>query len=295
ELRSIEGLELRRLDPARLLGGIRSENLGLDDIYGQLTQPAGRANVLRAAILRSEGGIYLDMDTITVAELGPLAQQAGAFVGLEHIALPHAVRASKNPFVWAAAVGRRGVRDAFRRLPHGWRGFRRIERFYPAAANNAVLASAPEHPLLVRLTQAMLELDEATRLRRFALGTHLLQRVLAVGTESDVRQLDARYFYPLGPEISEHWFRMTERAPAVDEVLFPETLVVHWYASVRTANVVPLIDRAYVEQNAGRQLFSALALRVLRADAGPAGGAASSGAAAASPSGGAASPSGGAA
>jgi hypothetical protein len=68
-----------------------------------------------------------------------------------------------------------------------------------------------------------------------------------------------RVFYPLGPEISEHWFRKVSSAD-LNDVLWPETLLVHWYASVRTKHILPLIDPAYVRQNAKTQLFSALAL-----------------------------------
>ena len=95
------------------------------------------------------------------------------------------------------------------------------------------------------------------------MGTHLLQRVLGSADPTWVRVLPPAVFYPLGPEISEHWFRMRERLPDLEQVILPETLVVHWYASVRTEQIVPSIDRAYVERHRREQLFSALAARVL--------------------------------
>jgi len=138
-----------------------------------------------------------------------------------------------------------------------------VERFYPAAANNAVFGCTAGHPFVSELTLAMLALDPASRRRRFALGTHLLQRVLGSADPTWVRVLPPAVFYPLGPEISEHWFRMRERLPDLEQVILPETLVVHWYASVRTEQIVPSIDRAYVERHRREQLFSALAARVL--------------------------------
>jgi hypothetical protein len=258
ELSRLEGLELRRLDVDALLAPIRGETISLLEVYRELDKPAARANVLRAAILLNEGGVYLDADTLTVRDFRPLLSSVGAFVGQEHIALPFTVRSTKNPFVLGLALTRRTARDFFRRLPNGWRGFRKLERLYPAAVNNAVLGASAGHPFLKRLTRAMLELDPSQRSRRFSLGTHLLQRVVAREVEPDMRVLDARYFYPLGPEISEHWFRHYDRPAPVDEVLFPETLVVHWYASVRTAHVVPLIDADYIASHANHQLFSSL-------------------------------------
>jgi hypothetical protein len=70
-------------------------------------------------------------------------------------------------------------------------------------------------------------------------------------------------FYPLGPEISRHWFDVRAAAPLA-RVLSPETHVVHWYGSVRTRLLTSRIDPDYVRAHAGRQLFSELALPFAR-------------------------------
>ena len=93
---------------------------------------------------------------------------------------------------------------------------------------------------------------------RFALGTHLLQDAVSRHTGL-IEVHPAPVFYPLGPEISEHWFRSV-RKPKLDAVLSPATRVVHWYASVRTRDLVPQVDPDWVRAHADRQLFSALAL-----------------------------------
>ena len=68
-------------------------------------------------------------------------------------------------------------------------------------------------------------------------------------------------FYPLGPEMSRHWFHLRAgRARDLQRVLLPETRVVHWYSSADSGRVTARIDPAYVRDNAERQLFSALAL-----------------------------------
>jgi hypothetical protein len=240
----------------------------LEASYRELDAPAARANVLRAAILAARGGVYLDLDTVTIRSLEPLRRAHGAFCGEERVVWPATVRRSKSPFVHAGGLARAGVRELCRVLPDGWRRFRSIESHYPAAANNAVLAATPGHPFVRRLLANMIGVPVERRTVRFALGTHLLQDTLAHAREPDLCVLPPPVFYPLGPEISHHWFRERESMPKLDEVIGDETLVVHWYASVRTQQLIPRIDAQYVKAHAERQLFSALALPLLD-DGGP--------------------------
>ncbi|HLT38568.1 MAG TPA: glycosyltransferase [Enhygromyxa sp.] len=266
ELIEIPGFEARRLDTAALdsmFAALGRDGERLATIFIQLRAPAARANLLRALILAIEGGVYLDLDTVTVRSLEPLRRAHGAFCGEEHLVWPAALRRASGLGVRATALARSGVRDLHRRLPGGWRSFRRLEHLYPTAANNAVLGAVPGHPFVQRLIDGMLAVPEHRRLVRFALGTHLLQDTLARGREDDLAVLPPRAFYPLGPEISEHWFRIRRELPPLEQVIGADTLVVHWYASVRTRTIVPRIDAAYVREQADRQLFSALALRVL--------------------------------
>lgn len=266
ELLALPGFEPRRIDASaldRLFALLGRDGERLATLYIQLRAPAARANLLRALILAIEGGVYLDLDTITIRSLAPLRRAHGAFCGEEHLVWPASLRRARGLPVRAQALARSGVRDLHRRLPGGWRSFRRFEHLYPTAANNAVLGAEPGHPFVRRLIDGMLAVPESRRLVRFALGTHLLQDTLARRREPDLAVLPPPVFYPLGPEISEHWFRIRRRLPAIDEVIGEETLVVHWYASVRTQKVVPRIDAAYVREHADRQLFSALALPLL--------------------------------
>jgi hypothetical protein len=260
ELLALPGFEARPIDAAALFGPEHGE---LAAIYAQLTAPAARANVLRAALLAREGGVYLDLDTITLRSLDALRREHGAFCGQERVVWPAAVTRSKSVGQHAAAFARAGVRELHRVLPHGWRHFRRIESLYPAAANNAVLAAEPGHPFARRLLDNMQRVPSSRRLVRFALGTHLLQDTLAEHREVDLAVLPPEVFYPLGPEISQHWFRVRRGVHPLDDVVTPETLVVHWYASVRTQQLIPTINPDYIRAHADRQLFSALALPLL--------------------------------
>jgi hypothetical protein len=251
------GFESRKIDEDSLLwahcGG------RLRRIYAAMRRPNARANVLRAAILHGEGGVYLDLDTVTVRSLSDLRGRCAAFCGVEHVNWPGEVVEGRRPLAFAARLGPAVLRTALRAWPGGWRAFRAVEGLYPSAANNAVLGAVPGHPLLRRMLEAMAETPPERARRPYALGTHLLQRVLREGDVGDVTLLPPATFYPLPPVISEHWFCFTRKVE-LDEVLRPETRVVHWYASVRTAKIVPKIDADYVRRNCRRQLFCALAL-----------------------------------
>jgi len=258
---AIPGVEARRLDAEALVAAAGSSGPSLVDLLRRLTAPAARANVVRAALLLREGGVYLDLDTVTVRPVAPLLADAAVFCGLERLAFPDDPRRRFHPGHIAAAWTRTAVRDLLRRTPDGWRAFRRIERFFPTAPNNAVLGSRAGHPFIAELLERMARLPERRQLVRFALGTHLLEHAVAEYGGGDLRVLPPEVFYPLGPEISEHWFRRS--SAGLDELVPEATRVVHWYASVRTRRVVPRLSPEWVEDHAGSEPFSTLAASVL--------------------------------
>lgn len=258
ELKRLRGFEARVIDRARLF-----ERLPYGDalrlVFDDLDKPNARANIIRAAILAQEGGVYLDTDTITIRPFTPLLS-ASAFCGQERVVWPAEVKNSRSPWVQARALMQDGLRAAFAAAPGGWRTFRRIEGFYPCAVNNAVIGAEAGHPFVSRLLEAMTEVPLERRRVPFALGTHLLQREVA-GWDDPKRTVTVHpppVFYPLSPVISLHWFR-GGGPDALAAVLTPETRLVHWYASVHTRRIVPQIDAEYVRSRTERQLFSALA------------------------------------
>ena len=263
ELADVEGFEARRLVPEALFARVGDIGARLASLHDELEKPNARANMVRAAILASEGGVYLDTDTITVKSMTPL-RSAAAFCGQERVVFPVAVIRDKRPGRYLNSLSLVVLRDVCRRAPNGWRWFRRVEDRYPLAVNNAVVGAVPDHPLILALLEAMVALPVERRRVPYALGTHLLQDQVAKYRGDDLVVHPPSVFFPLGPEISQHWFRMRGDVP-LDDVIEDDTRVVHWYASVRTRHLVPKIDPAYVRAHAGRQLFSALALPVLDA------------------------------
>ncbi len=261
ELQALPGFEARQIDAFATLGATGPGAGALRELYGQLDQPEARANVLRAAILYQEGGVYLDLDTVTLKSMTELRGSCGAFCGEEHI-LPPAAPDEDRTLPYARYLIRFAarLRELCRRLPHGWRYFRVIERWYPRGANNAVLGAVPGHPLVRALLDGMIAMPPSQQRRRYALGVALLQRTLANSRAPDFRLLPPCTFYPLAPVISQHWFQIRSRRPPLNAVLDPRTLVVHWYASIGTEGLLGHIDPDYVRRHADRQLFSALAL-----------------------------------
>lgn len=248
------------------------------EVFAKGLSPATRANLIRLAALYKLGGIYLDFDTIT---LGPTESHPArdpralftreGFCGAEPLALPAALFGSRNPFKWAAAGVRLGARQVCANLPGGWKLFRAVEGLYPAVPNNAVLGATARHDFLDLCFRLMAELPAAERVKRFRLGTHLLQRAAAAHTRRTPLQpprtgdqqgfdiLPPPHFYPLGPEISAHWFR-PGTAKHLDEMLRPETTIVHWYNSVESRLGGGALTRGWVETH-GDTAFAELVRR----------------------------------
>jgi Glycosyltransferase sugar-binding region containing DXD motif len=262
-LRAAHGVRLERIDPHACLaqaGARLALGEELITLYTGLTSPVQRADVLRAAILYLQGGIYLDLDTITVASLRPLLG-APQFVGTEYIVWPHWVRTSRSPLVWARHLALDVLRKTLRLTPGGWRGFRHVEGWYFKGVNNAIMGAAPGAPLFAAYLRAMIQLPVARRTQPYALGPDLLQGLISRLPADGLVIHEPAAFYPLPPEISEHWFR--PGSPTLAQVLRPETLIVHWYASVRSKPHVAHIDPAYIRAHRRKQLYSALVCKAL--------------------------------
>lgn len=262
ELRALiaaPGVTLNRIDPIACLTET-GDRLGVGNrlalLYRGIASPVMRTDILRAAILFQQGGIYLDLDTITVASLLPLLD-AAQFVGCEYIVWPHLVRKSRSPLRWARSLMLDLLRKAMRRKTDGWISFRLVERFYYRGLNNAAMGAEPNSPLFARYLHAMLAVTPERLAEAYALGPDLLQDVVGEDRPDDLVIHDPQVFYPLPPEISEHWFRASDKVQ-LNAVLSAETRVVHWYASVRTKSRVAQIDPAYIGEHRNRQLYSAL-------------------------------------
>jgi hypothetical protein len=260
-LNELRNFELVPLDDRALCDEASGPSLA--DLISQLQSPVAKSNLVRTALVYRDGGVYLDMDTLTIRSFDEVRSKAPGFLGEEHIVFPEEVVSSWDPRVKAKAYLKTTIRDVFRRIPHGYRHFPRIEQHYHRAVNGALMGGVPGHAFCEQYLRAMTKVPKARWNKPHALGTHLLQATYKSYTGDDLYTFPPPYFYPLPPEISAHWFRFYRRGADPMEVLAPETCCVHWYASVRTKKVVKTMDEQALRRLASQQLFAALASRVL--------------------------------
>jgi hypothetical protein len=220
------------------------------------------SDIARYAVLHEHGGVYLDFDTLTVRDLAPLLE-CGAFCGKEVLVVD------------GETFRRGGVLRHFRTTPldvmravcahvePGYRWFSRIEKFYPAAINGAVLGARPAHPLIVDALREVPARAALLERRRSAIGPDLLQDLLRDGRYPDVTIHDPKRFYPLGPTMVAHLFRSrASAAKSAAEIVTAGTYVVHWYNDAQREGSLP---RAPAETYAlaQRQVFAHLARQSL--------------------------------
>lgn len=261
-LAQLRQLEIRPIDVPNLARAAGADPLDLCRLYDEMTGPAARADVIRALVLASEGGVYLDLDTVTLAEFTRLRQQASAFVGQERICFPGWSAGRPKLSLCAKAYGLAALRLGLAAAPRGYRIFSRLSPWYSLWVNNAVIGCEPNHLLLKAYVAGMLELSLDEARRPYAIGPDLLHRVCREYMERDrsISRLDPSYFYPLPPVICDHWWKFTEE-PRLEDVLSPSTLAVHWYASVRSKLLTRGVDLSYILCHKDHQLFSLMAYR----------------------------------
>jgi hypothetical protein len=261
-LRELPNVKFVRLDDQGLWEDVAGPKLA--DLSRKLVLPAARADVARIALLLREGGVYLDTDTLTIRSFDDLRGATGAFVGQERIVFPRHVVHSWDPRVKAKAYAMTALRDVYRRIPHGYRAFERIESHYHLAVSNAVIGSVAGDPFLRGCIDEIVRMPIKRRAHRAALGPHLLQAMCTKSCAADLRLYAPKVFYPLSPELSAHWFRSYPGGADGREVIDATTRAVHWYASVRTRKVLTEIAcDADIRRLAPTQLYSSLARRVL--------------------------------
>jgi hypothetical protein len=253
-------VRLSRIDPSDVLA--RADQAlgtggGLLAIYARLTSPVVRSDILRSAVLFAQGGVYLDLDTITTRSLRPLLE-APFFLGWEYVVWPQAIRDRRTPALWLRQIGLDVLRKAMRSAPGGWRAFRAVQTLYFRNVNNAVMGAEAGTPLLAAYLRAMVAVPPERQEQPYALGPDLLQAVVAEAPPASFVLHRPETFAPLAPEISEHWFRIGRRLGSVEAPLSEDTRIVHWYASVRTRALVAHISPAYVQRNRRRQRYSHL-------------------------------------
>src|SRR6185295_10272918 len=106
----------------------------LRQVWDQLVDArrwAALSDILRYLVLYREGGVYLDLDTITVRDLRPLLVAPG-FCGRERILVDAAVHRRGSPLRYFRTGPLDAVRWICSRTERGIGRFARIAHLYPA-------------------------------------------------------------------------------------------------------------------------------------------------------------------
>jgi hypothetical protein len=220
------------------------------------------SDIARYAVLHAHGGVYLDLDTLTVRDLTALLD-CGAFCGREVLVVDGATYRRGGVLRHFRTTPLDVMRAVCARAESGYRWFSRIEKLYPSAINGAVLGACPEHALLVDALREVPVRAAFLERRRSAIGPDLLQDLVRQGRYPDVTVHDPKRFYPLGPTMAVHLARLrANAAEAAAEIVTAQTYVVHWYNDAQGEDLLP---RAAADTYAlaPRQVFAHLAKRCL--------------------------------
>ena len=218
---------------------------------GRGLSPATRSNLLRLELLWLDGGVYLDTDMVTLRSFRPLLADPG-FAGIERICFPGETKRSRNPLRWARAGVLTALRAGISTLsPRPTRTFRRVERLYPVAANNAVLGVVPRHPLVRDLLLRAVSLDDVEAGRRYRMGTHLLQEVTGNRSRPDFRLHEPPAFFPAGPEVCVEYVADDPHG-RLDGGVDSQTYAAHLYDSVLKLRTNRPMDAAYFAETRGQ-------------------------------------------
>ncbi len=226
---------------AATLPGTRARLLRLDQA---LQLPAARADLARLRVLWAQGGLYLDADALTLANLDSLRIHPG-FCGLERVALPADLYQSKNPLRWAKAGALLAARHAVAQTAGAGERFAKLEQHFALACNNAVLGARPRHPFVAELLRRIAAMDDRQAQRLYELGPRLLEAATGNVTQADWQVLPPEVCYPLAPEVCADYIH-DDPQQKLGNTPHPRAVVAHLYDSVLARRVGKRPDRAWL-------------------------------------------------
>jgi hypothetical protein len=228
------------------------------------------SDLLRTLNLYLRGGIYMDTDTLTLREMGPLRKH-GVFLAEEHILVSSKVwqQNSRWRYFWSGPLTL--ARDVCSRFAHGVRLFQAIAPLYTRVVHNAIMGCRPGHPLMRDILLKIAERYPDRPKRYPLLGPDTVQDLIAENRYDDLTVLPPRCFSPLGPTMTFQYFhqrRPRTLAKLQQWIVKDDTYAIHWSNNGTIAKSIPKADedlRSHVE----RQLFARLAIQAAFPDGWP--------------------------
>lgn len=265
-VRDVPSLRVTRLDDRSLWEGLDGIDIDALQAAWRFLEDnhyyAALSDILRYLVLYRDGGVYLDLDTITLKSLRPLLKETG-FCGRERILIPHRLYRQRKRLHHFRTVPLDIARLICSKADRGVGWFSRIAHLYPTAINGAVLGLEQGHRLALEALRRVPILVPELPKRRTIIGPDLLQQLIDEESFPGITVHPSRYFYPLGPYMAAHFFRIRkEIEPLRKSVIHHDTHIVHWYNdNLRQLARPP--DPQGISELANRQLFSRLALPFL--------------------------------
>jgi len=243
-IKDTPGITLKKIDES-LFSDLNDNGL-IWRLFQKFKKPALKSDLLRFALVYKYGGVYLDTDIIAIKPWNDLLQYKG-FCGLEAVAFPADLYTSSNPFRYLFAGKLYLWRLLCAYIPQGWKIFRPTEKFFRYSANGAILGSEPKNKIIEDFFAKIGELKEKDFSVPACIGPHIVQKVTKNKSSENMEVLPSTYFYPLGPDISLHYFHKSS-AKHLDKILSPQTRIVHWYNSVEKKYLHRQVDKKWIEE-----------------------------------------------
>lgn len=224
---------------------------------------AALSDILRYLVLLREGGVYLDFDTLTVRDLKPILNSYSGFCGRERLLVSGQIYRTRRWTSYLRTIPLDLLRQICSYTAKGIGVWKHIEYLYPAAINGAILGLIPNHALAREALQAVPSRVSQLDSRRPAIGPDLLQDLVDGQHVKDVKVFDPPAFYPLGPTMAAHYFRLTNSSDFLEtQVVTDSTYVLHWYNDNLRKLPRPT-DAKSLSEMASRQLFARIAHRIV--------------------------------
>lgn len=193
-------VSIRPLTDCSDLPDARALGPRLLNVVGSLKSPAAKADVWRLRIVWQFGGIYLDSDALVLRSFEQLRHHR-TFVGLEHVCLPAALYATRNPLRWGRAAGLLVLRHSLTVGSGAAARFSKVAGLFDLACNNAVFGAEPHSATVTELLQRAAALPDLQAQALYELGPRLWEAATANQTSAACAVLPPEAFYPLGPEV----------------------------------------------------------------------------------------------
>ncbi len=221
---------------------------------------AALSDLLRYLFLIKDGGVYMDLDILTIKDLTPLLKK-DLFCGTEHILVSGAV--SNSLLRYFRTVPLTILRSTLAHLSSGVQIFKKISWMYLEEINGAILGAPPSHPVLIEALDNVCTLSVQIPKRRTVIGPDLLQKLLRDNKFSNIKIYNPDYFYPIGPTMAINYFKFNSKLDKLEKnIISTDTYVLHWYSDgTNKYNLPATIDDLHI--NAPNQLYARLALKLL--------------------------------